>query len=156
MKKTTIWIVVILTVLISLVILMVLNPHVSDKDFDLMYRIGTGEKTYKDGRNEDINTIDFSFNDQTYLNLVNKTKLIIHSLDIVEGNQERVIFDVQDIQKNKSLNTNIEYMDRKDNCFSNVEIQFKNDSVYVWTGLSSNDKNDIALFFKGIPISDSK
>ncbi len=111
-----------------------------------MYRIGTGEKTYKDGRNDDIDIAEFSFNEQSYLNSANHIRLIIHSLDTLNGNEERVVFELEDIQKKESLDTYIDYMNRKNKLFSNSEIQFMNDSIYLWRGLYSDEKT---LIFKG-------
>ena len=145
LQKTIILILLFLVVVISIIVLM-LNPDISDKDFDLLFRIGRGEKSYKDGRNMDINNSNFSFNEQSYFNTTTNTKLIIHSLDIVKGNEEKVIFVLDDIKNNGNPTVYIDYMNRENYHFYVSEIQFENDSVYVWKSWDNEEKK---LFFKG-------
>lgn len=111
---------------------LMLNPDITDKDFDLMFRIGRGEKTYKDGRNLDIDDGDFLFNEQVYFNDTTNTKLVIHSLDILKGDEEKVIFVLGDMDKCENSTVYIDYMNRESHRFSVSEIQFKKDSIYLW------------------------
>jgi hypothetical protein len=150
-RKIIILILLFIAVVIFIIILM-LNPNISDKDFDLMYRIGQGEKSYKDGRNMDIKDSDFSFNEESYFNIKLNTKLTIHSLNIVKGNEEKVIFVLDDIKNNEHPSIYIDQMNRENHRFSGSEIKFKNDSVYVWKSWNNKEKE---FFFKGkrIPTS---
>lgn len=144
-KKIIILILLLLAVVISIITLM-FNPDITDKDFDLIFRIGRGEKSYKDGRNTDINDSNFSFNEQTYFNDITDTKLIIHSLDISKSNEEKVIFVLSDIKKHENSTVYIDYMNTENHSFTVSEIQFKNDSVYIWKNWNNEGR---ILFFKG-------
>ncbi len=145
-RNKVITLILLLLAVIIFIITLRLNPDITDKDFDLMFRIGRGEKSYKDGRNMNINDSEFSFNEQTYFNYTTNTKLIIHSLDILKGNEEKVIFVLDNIKKHENSTVYIDYMNRKNHSFSVSDIQFKKDSVYVWRKWNNEGRE---LFFKG-------
>lgn len=134
--------IVIFSFLILLVLFFTLilycNPSIADEDFDLEYKVLNNEKTYFKDRNENIQ--NFNFNNEFYCNYVNDYKLIIHSLDVING-KERVLFLLERIQQKKIESVQIDYyLDNQK--FLNYKIKLLGDSIYV-------RNKDGEIFFKG-------
>lgn len=127
---------------------MYLNPTVYNKDFDLMYRISNSDKNFHDERNKNINANLFTFNNSTYFNDLTKTKLIIHSLDIIDGN-ERIIF-IKEFKGSTSITKQplLEYRN-KNGIFANFDIRYNGDSIIIYDKTALN----AGIYFQGIELS---
>jgi len=119
------------------------NPSIDSKDFDLEFRVSSEGKNFYKERNEKIEASKFTYNNEKYFNDVDKYGLIIHSLDIVKGNEKIII--VYD-----SLSTNINFKvanityKSKSGKYSPLMIKHKNDSVFI---IQIGVKNN--LMYKG-------
>lgn len=141
MKISKLYIVLLFFILIiSFILFLYCNPSIKDEDFDLEYKVLNNKKTYFEDRNNKIKIDDYNFNEILYCNYINGDKIIIHSLDIING-KERVIFLLEQMKKKEIIAVSIDYY--YNNKFLNYQVNFLNDSIYVW------DREKV-LFFKGV------
>lgn len=134
----------VLLVIISLIIYWYYNPTIDNKDFDLEFRVSNDGKDFYKERNKKIEWRRFTYNDERYLNDVDKYELIIHSLDIIKG-KEKIIIVCDSLKTNNDFKiANITYKDETGKYFP-LKIEHKNDSIFIiqQTGVENN------LIFKG-------
>lgn len=147
MKKKMIYIfLVVVALIVFLIFYMYLNPSVDNKDFDLEYRVSSGKKDYYKERNSSYSDKDYKFNHQSYCNLLDGKKLIIHSLDKESNGKERVVFLLKDVRE-KYPSATIDYLEQN-NSFSIFNIKYQGDSIFLWKKPSLIQEKE-ELFFKG-------
>ncbi|HAR73478.1 MAG TPA: hypothetical protein DCR77_08750 [Flavobacteriaceae bacterium] len=141
-------IVILILIFIGLNIYWYYNPTIDNKDFDLEFKISNEGMDFYKERNKKIDIKNFTFNDERYLNNIDKYELIIHSLDIIQR-KERIIIVCNDLTMNNNFKiANITYKDETGK-YSPLKIKNKNDSIFIiqQIGIENN------LIFKGIKLS---
>lgn len=120
------------------------NPSVDNRDFDLEFRVSNENKNFHKERNKKIDPKNFTYNNEKYINDVDKYELTIHSLDIINGN-ERIIIVMDSLDKKHDFKVaNITYKDKNGKNSSPI-IEHRNDSVFIF----QNILNETNLLFKG-------
>ncbi|WOI21618.1 hypothetical protein [Nonlabens ulvanivorans] len=142
--------IIILTLMILtgvvLFIILYQNPTVGNNDFHLEYEIANSNINIDNLRNRKVNETKFTFTKNIYLNEVNQTKLIIHSIDFIEG-VEKIIFIKMNAgtgRDKKIKEPFVEYRNQNGE-YRNFLIEYDKDSIKVFNKSEFNK----SLYFKG-------
>src|SRR5690606_17767820 len=113
-KKIILYFIIIIIFFVSVISYMYFNPAIDNRDFDIEFKISSGEKDYSKFRNQNYSINEYSFNNQIFCNDFDDTKFIIHSIDREEDGKEKVIFVVSS-RSEKNPIALVDYIDSLNN-----------------------------------------
>ena len=136
--------------LIGLNIYSYLNPTIYDEDFDLQYTLSDKKNDFYKERNNDISKEKYTYNNEIYINNIERYKIIVHSIDYTEKGEKILI--ITDKFDDNIRYVNLAYKNNNEMYTQNEIIKSK-DSIFIYQ-LCDNQFSPRNLVFKGFRIKD--